>query len=191
MTERLPFGSVRFVDAGYIAATAEAVGEAVSFPSFETGEANSFPYSFDLRAYQREGVAWLTRLAERNLGGILADEMGLGKTVQTLAFLLARRGGEPALIVCPTSLIANWRNEAQRFTPELRTLVLEGPDRHPRFVEIANHDVPLWTGDALYAVPHRIGQAERLGKTNAVVHRVVSSPSPRASVRSANASAVA
>ena len=62
--------------------------------------------------------------------------MGLGKTVQTLAFLNANRGAGPALIVCPTSLIANWQNETQRFTPELRVLTLEGPERHSRFADI-------------------------------------------------------
>jgi superfamily II DNA or RNA helicase len=96
-----------------------------------------------LRDYQKQGVEWLWRLAEGKLGGILADEMGLGKTVQTLAFLRARSGKGPALIVCPTSLITNWRNETQRFTPELRVLVVEGPDRHTQFGKISECDVVL------------------------------------------------
>ncbi|MDQ6654723.1 MAG: SNF2 family helicase, partial [Verrucomicrobiota bacterium] len=97
----------------------------------------------ELRDYQAQGVAWMQRLAQSNLGGILADEMGLGKTVQTLAFLLANRGSGPALIVCPTSLIANWSNETRRFTPELRLLALDGSERHARFAEIAGYDVVL------------------------------------------------
>ncbi|MBA3385983.1 MAG: DEAD/DEAH box helicase [Chthoniobacterales bacterium] len=96
-----------------------------------------------LRNYQKDGVAWLWQRAQRNLGGVLADEMGLGKTVQTLAFLLANRSAEPALIVCPTSLVTNWRNEAQRWTPELRVLALEGPNRHTRFTEINENDIVL------------------------------------------------
>ncbi|HEY0370306.1 MAG TPA: DEAD/DEAH box helicase, partial [Chthoniobacterales bacterium] len=96
-----------------------------------------------LRDYQREGVAWLWRLAHSNLGGILADEMGLGKTVQTLAFLRALRADQPALIVCPTSLVTNWRNEAQRFAPDLRVLALEGPDRQTRFPQIATSNIVL------------------------------------------------
>ena len=79
----------------------------------------------ELREYQLQGVAWLSRLAQNGLGGILADEMGLGKTVQALAFLSARRSPQPALIVCPSSLVTNWSNEARRFTPELKVLVLE------------------------------------------------------------------
>ena len=96
-----------------------------------------------LREYQLHGVAWLARLAENGLGGILADEMGLGKTVQALAYLSARREPQPALIVCPSSLLTNWRNEAQRFTPELKVLVLEGPSRHERFGEIAQSDIVI------------------------------------------------
>ncbi len=94
-----------------------------------------------LRAYQMEGVAWLWRLADSNLGGILADEMGLGKTLQALAFLRANRGAGPALIVCPTSLVTNWQNEAGRFTPELKSLVLEGAERAQRFHAIPQSDI--------------------------------------------------
>jgi len=96
-----------------------------------------------LREYQLAGFDWLTRLAANSLGGILADEMGLGKTVQTLAFLRAHQGDGPALVVCPTSLVTNWENEARRFTPELKTLVLEGPDRAARFQSIADADIVI------------------------------------------------
>ncbi len=136
---------IKRAHAGYVAATAEEiVGEAVSFPSLLSREADSFPYSFPhLRDYQSQGVAWLWRLARNNVGGILADEMGLGKTVQTLAFLSANRAAGPALIVCPTSLLTNWRNETQRFTPELRVLTLDGPERHARFAEVPRFDLVL------------------------------------------------
>ena len=96
-----------------------------------------------LREYQLAGFEWLTRLAANNLGGILADEMGLGKTVQTLAFLRAHQGAAPALIVCPTSLVTNWENEARKFTPELKTLVLEGSDRAKLFAQIGQSDIVI------------------------------------------------
>ena len=91
-----------------------------------------------LRPYQREGVAWLDFLARNDLGGVLADEMGLGKTLQTLAFLVALRRRSPddcgpVLVVCPTSLLENWRREALEFTPELRVATLSGPDRFARW----------------------------------------------------------
>ncbi len=124
-----------------------------------------------LRSYQRDGVQWLHSLTENRLAGILADEMGLGKTVQTLVWLralgshrrkevdgragLQRDGtaslprqlhdvaGGPSLIVCPTSLLANWQAEIERFTPEMKALVLHGSDRQPRFAEIPAHDVVI------------------------------------------------
>ncbi len=72
-----------------------------------------------LRHYQQQGLNWLQFLREYELNGILADDMGLGKTVQTLAHLLlekqAGRMTAPSLIIAPTSLMGNWRREAERF----------------------------------------------------------------------------
>lgn len=82
-----------------------------------------------LRPYQRLGVAWLWHLYRHDLGGILADEMGLGKTLQALALLLAADAKEPALVVCPASLLENWRREAARFAPALRVFVHHGEGR--------------------------------------------------------------
>ncbi|MGI8821517.1 MAG: DEAD/DEAH box helicase [Chthoniobacterales bacterium] len=96
-----------------------------------------------LREYQIAGFEWLSRLAANNLGGILADEMGLGKTVQTLAFLRAHQGNGAALIVCPTSLVTNWENEARKFTPELKSLVLEGANRAALFASISKADIVI------------------------------------------------
>lgn len=75
-----------------------------------------------LRPYQEVGFTWMMRLANAGLGGVLADDMGLGKTVQSLAMLLARREQGPALVACPTSVLVNWRNEAQRFAPSLEVV---------------------------------------------------------------------
>jgi superfamily II DNA or RNA helicase len=94
-----------------------------------------------LRPYQKEGVYWLNFLSENGLGGILADEMGLGKTLQTLAFLRIRKG--PSLVVCPSSLLFNWRHEAKRFVPELKVLSIEGSERQKLFPAIADHDLTL------------------------------------------------
>ncbi len=102
-----------------------------------------------LRPYQREGLAWLNLLGEAGLGGILADDMGLGKTVQVLAHLLSegQRRGQPlrTLVVAPTSLMGNWREEAERFAPALRPLILQGPDRGDRYQDITEHDLVLTT----------------------------------------------
>jgi superfamily II DNA or RNA helicase len=103
----------------------------------------------ELRPYQALGVAWLDLLRESGLGGVLADDMGLGKTVQILALLALEksRGNlvEPALVIAPTSLMTNWFNEAHKFAPELKVLVLHGADRKERFNSISGHDVVLTT----------------------------------------------
>jgi SNF2 family DNA or RNA helicase len=101
----------------------------------------------ELRPYQRRGVGWLAYLRRLGLGACLADDMGLGKTVQAIAMLLHERVAAapsaataagvaapassvpPALLVCPTSVVANWRREVERFAPGLRTLVHHGGGR--------------------------------------------------------------
>jgi len=102
-----------------------------------------------LRPYQKEGVDWLQFLREYDLAGILADDMGLGKTVQTLAHLLCEqqsgRADRPTLIVAPTTLMTNWSQEAARFAPSLRVLILHGLDRRNHFDRIPEQDVVLTT----------------------------------------------
>jgi SNF2 family DNA or RNA helicase len=87
----------------------------------------------ELRPYQLTGYSWLGFLREAGLGACLADDMGLGKTLQTLALLTHDREqgrlDAPALVVCPTSVVSNWRREAERFAPKLRCLVHQGPNR--------------------------------------------------------------
>ena len=95
-----------------------------------------------LRPYQRLGAAWLWHLHRLGLGGILADEMGLGKTLQALALLeaVAKTGPKPSLVVCPASLVENWRREAERFTPSLRVFVHHGDRRLPTAAAFAHYD---------------------------------------------------
>ena len=89
-------------------------------------------FSGELRPYQVRGYSWLSFLSQLGLGACLADDMGLGKTVQTLA-LIQREwragGGRPVLLVCPTSVMNNWRKEAARFTPGLPLMVHHGAGR--------------------------------------------------------------
>src|SRR5471030_1362568 len=88
-------------------------------------------------------------LREQGLCGVLADDMGLGKTVQTLAHVLAEKEAgrldRPALIVVPTTLVHNWREEARRFAPDLKVLDLNGHQRKDRFDQIGEHDLILTT----------------------------------------------
>jgi SNF2 family DNA or RNA helicase len=97
-------------------------------------EAVPTPEGFEgtLRPYQTRGVSWLAFLGRWGFGACLADDMGLGKTVQALALaqhLKNDDGGGPILLVCPTSVIANWQKEAARFTPGLEVLVHHGVRR--------------------------------------------------------------
>ena len=80
-----------------------------------------------LRPYQKTGVNWLNQLIHNGWSGLLADEMGLGKTVQMLAFIRTLRGKH--LVVCPSSLAFNWQREATRFAPEMKVILVVGPDR--------------------------------------------------------------
>jgi superfamily II DNA or RNA helicase len=101
-----------------------------------------------LRPYQRIGVAWLWHLYRHQLGGVLADEMGLGKTLEALALLAALRAVDPplpgaSLVVCPASLVENWRREAARFTPWLRVVTHHGESRSESTVALSASDLVI------------------------------------------------
>ena len=101
-----------------------------------------------LRDYQLAGFHWMQFLARHGLHGILADDMGLGKTLQTLAHILTEKKsgqsrGLPVLVIAPTSVVPNWRAEALKFTPELRVLVLNGPERKKYYRSIPHADLVL------------------------------------------------
>ncbi len=102
-----------------------------------------------LRPYQLDGVAFLQRLRAEGGGGVLADEMGLGKTLQTIAHLCVEhaegRLTSPALVVAPTTLAFNWARECARFAPELRVVVLHGPERRARWPEVPTAHVVVTT----------------------------------------------
>jgi superfamily II DNA or RNA helicase len=103
----------------------------------------------ELRGYQRDGLSWMQFLRQMQLGGILADDMGLGKTVQALAHILKEKEDgrlqQPALIIAPTSLMHNWRREAEKFTPDLSVLTVHGAERSRHFDQLAEYDVVLTT----------------------------------------------
>ena len=103
----------------------------------------------ELRDYQQEGYNWLKFLNEYQFSGVLADDMGLGKTVQALSLLLSEKeegkAKHPSLVIAPTSLMSNWRQEIEKFTPDLSILILQGLDRKKNFEKMDNFDLILTT----------------------------------------------
>lgn len=103
----------------------------------------------ELRPYQRQGLGWLSFLDEFDFGGCLADDMGLGKTIQILAYLEARRvkmtEHRPSLVVVPKSLLFNWIQECQRFTPTLKALEYSGIDRAQHRKNFLKQDLIITT----------------------------------------------
>ncbi|MEM7344010.1 MAG: DEAD/DEAH box helicase [Chloroflexota bacterium] len=116
-----------------------------------------------LRPYQEYGYAWLNFMRQWGLGACLADDMGLGKTIQTLTMLAKEKEEQgtlsgPVLLICPTSVVANWGIETKRFTPTLTAMQHQGANRlhDDEFVDAAQaHDLVLTS----YAVVRRDAEA--------------------------------
>lgn len=122
-------------------------------------------FSGNLRDYQKEGLGWIHFLEKFGFGGCLADDMGLGKTIQVLSMLEERRKKRkdvieaqskgnlsqcsevsgPSLVVAPKSLVFNWIQEAQRFTPNLKILDHTGKNRLKPGEHFENYDLILTT----------------------------------------------
>lgn len=128
---------------------------------FEGVERLETPKGFKgkLRAYQKDGLAWLCLLHDLGFGGILADDMGLGKTVQFLAFLkelrnrcatdAGSRGFPRCLVIAPKSLVFNWADEAARFVLDLRVAIHAGGARHENWSALERADLVLTTYSTL------------------------------------------
>jgi len=112
------------------------------------------PPGFDgeLRPYQKTGLGWISYLEDHGFGGCLADDMGLGKTIQVLARLVQERSIDPlvgpTLVVCPLSVVYNWRSEANEFTPDLTVHIHHSQGRmsgDDLASAIQHHDVIITT----------------------------------------------
>ena len=110
-----------------------------------------------MRYYQIEGFEWLKTLDYYNFGGILADDMGLGKTLQLLAVIMSYKENvieenkRTSIVVSPSSLALNWENEAKKFTPDMKTLVITGSsfERKRQINSIENYDLIITSYDLL------------------------------------------
>lgn len=113
-------------------------------------EAHEIPPSIQasLRNYQIEGVKWLDRLRNMHLNGILADDMGLGKTLQAIITITQYKIDHPkshSIIVCPTSLVYNWKEEFAKFNPCLKVLPIDGnPQQRKKLLsDLAHYDIVI------------------------------------------------
>lgn len=88
---------------------------------------------FEPFGYQKQGIAFLYGAHY----AILADEMGLGKTMQAITTIrLLFRSGEcrRVLLVCPKSLMTNWKREFELWAPEIPILMIEGKSERRKWL---------------------------------------------------------
>lgn len=138
-----------------------------------------------LRPYQKTGFRWLKTLESSGFGGILADEMGLGKTVQIIAFLATVVSDRPSLVVCPASLVLNWKDELEKFAPSLRTRLILGSaaarkallsseeqdDVWVTSYELLRQDIAQYRGKAFYCCV--LDEAQYIKNQSTLVSRAV------------------
>ncbi|MBQ0065692.1 MAG: SNF2 helicase associated domain-containing protein [Firmicutes bacterium] len=105
-------------------------------------------YKALLHPYQIEGVRWLKELQQMDLNGILADDMGLGKTLQVLCLLdCYTKKEKPSLIVCPSSLMFNWKNEIEKFEINIDYVCVNGNQNKRKECIQEKHDLYITTYD--------------------------------------------
>lgn len=115
---------------------------------FKSIEAKELPQmNAELRSYQKDGYQWLHFLYDFGWGGILADDMGLGKTIQAITLLrfLKTNNVKNNLVVVPTSLLFNWKNELDKFCPSLNYFIHHGVDRDKTKIDWQKYDVVVTT----------------------------------------------
>ena len=94
-----------------------------------------------LRDYQKVGYRWLKTLSLYNFGGVLADDMGLGKTLQIIALLksdLNSNEKATSIVVCPSTLVLNWKAEVEKWCNCIKVLIIRG-NSEERAEKIANY----------------------------------------------------
>jgi SNF2 family DNA or RNA helicase len=159
----------------------------------------------ELRSYQKAGYNWFHFLRQFNFGGCLADDMGLGKTIQTLAFLQSIKDEHEkqaqkilqldklnfqdvhfeanhytSLIVMPISLIHNWLNEAEKFTPNLKIFVYKGTDRIKDIKQFEDYDIVLTTY-GIVRVDHELLAQKRFNYIILDESQVIKNPNSKVS----------
>ena len=114
------------------------------------------PENFEkvLRDYQKTGYKWLKVLEYYKFGGILADDMGLGKTLQVISLIasgLKEDSGKTSIVVCPSSLVLNWKAEVEKWCKDIRVLIIKGDlkTRQELISKISDYDLVITSYDLL------------------------------------------
>ncbi|MEI7621841.1 MAG: DEAD/DEAH box helicase, partial [Candidatus Moraniibacteriota bacterium] len=105
-----------------------------------------------LRDYQKDGINWFYFLRKYRFGGILADDMGLGKTLQALSLIeMNKVKNKPSIVICPKTLLFNWEDEALKFFPTMKTLVISGApaERQAQLAKIKKVDLVITSYPAI------------------------------------------
>lgn len=112
-----------------------------------------------MREYQKNGFRWLKTLHDNGFGGILADDMGLGKTLQVISLMLSLKEEymedkdkmQPSIVICPASLVYNWKKEIERFAPELDVRIISGSaaERKNQISELNSSHIVVTSYDLL------------------------------------------
>lgn len=112
----------------------------------KTNNLNAKPYE-----YQKIGISWISFMASQNVGCILADEMGLGKTLQIIGYLVNQieTGQKKNLIICPATLIENWRREIEKFAPQISIVIHSGAKRRGVSCGLIEGDVCISSYDTV------------------------------------------
>ena len=107
----------------------------------------------NLFTYQVKGLRWLEFMVGNQCGCLLGDEMGLGKTLQIIALFGALKEkieNAHFLVICPVSLLENWKREIAKFYPSLKVNIHYGPKRTGDYRLLLNYDVNIMSyGNAI------------------------------------------
>ena len=115
--------------------------------------------SFRLFEHQTIALPILKRMEREGRGGILADECGLGKTITMATHLMNNKiDGSMDLIVCPLSLMEQWKRELKRVYKgnglrKPKILLFHGPNRIQKFQSKSRRDFIITTYSILASSP--------------------------------------
>ena len=113
---------------------------------------------YELYPHQIEGITWMLERELSELpvkGGLLCDDPGLGKTIQTLGLIKSNTKGGRQLIICPVSLMEQWRSVAAKIFPDKRIIPCHGSYSFKNVSEIQKRDpfITIASYNSVFGIP--------------------------------------